>query len=102
MAQAFLGGLLNIKPLITMEDGVVAAAGRVRTRSRALATLAERAEALGPTVEEVAIVTGDSPDVEGFRQQIAASIPTHLIAGIGPVVGTHSGPGVLGFAYRLR
>jgi len=52
-------------------------------------------------VEEVAIVTGDSPDVEAFRQQLSTLIPAHLIAGIGPVVGTHSGPGVLGFAYRL-
>jgi DegV family protein with EDD domain len=99
-AQAFLGGLLNIKPLITMESGVVAAVGRVRTRSRALAALVERAAELG-AVEEVAIVTGDSPDVEAFRQQLSALIPAHLIAGIGPVVGTHSGPGVLGFAYRL-
>jgi len=99
--QAFLGGLLNIKPLITMDNGVVAAVGRVRTRSRALATLLERADSLGSAIEEVAILTGDSPDVEEFRQQISTLIPTHLIAGIGPVVGTHSGPGVLGFAYHL-
>ena len=100
-AQAFLGGLLNVKPLITMEGGVVAAVGRVRTRSRALATLVERAAALGPAVEEVAVLTGNSPDVEGFRRQLSELIPAHMIAGIGPVVGTHSGPGVLGFAYHL-
>ena len=100
-AQAFLGGLLNIKPLITMDNGVVAAIGRVRTRSRAQAALIERIEALGPAVQEIAILTGDSPDVEEFRQQLARVSSTHLIAGIGPVVGTHSGPGVLGLAYRL-
>ena len=38
-AQAFFGGLLNVKPLITFTDGVVAAAGRVRTRRKALAAL---------------------------------------------------------------
>ena len=100
-AQAFLGGLLNIKPLITMENGVVAAIGRVRTRTRAHAALIERIAALGPAVQEIAILTGDSPDVEEFRQQLAMVSSTHLIAGIGPVVGTHSGPGVLGLAYRL-
>ncbi len=101
-AQAFLGGLLNVKPLITMENGVVAAVGRVRTRSKALAALADRVTAMGPRIQEVAILTGDSPDVEAFRQQLSSVVPTNLIAGIGPVVGTHSGPGVLGFAYRLR
>ena len=100
-AQAFLGGLLNIKPLITMEDGVVAALGRVRTRSRAVAALVERAAALGPAVAEVAILTSDPAGVEEFRQQLSAVIPTHLVAGVGPVVGTHTGPGLLGFAYRL-
>ncbi len=100
-AQAFLGGLLNIKPLITMENGVVAALGRVRTRSRAVAALVERAAALGPAVAEVAILTSDPAGVEEFRQQLSAVIPTHLVAGVGPVVGTHTGPGLLGFAYRL-
>lgn len=99
--QAFLGGLLNIKPLITMEDGVVAASGRARTRSRALASLVERAGGLGSAIEEVAIVTGNAPDVDDFRQRLSALIPTRLFAEIGPVVGTHSGPGVIGFAYRL-
>lgn len=100
-AQAFLGGLLSIKPLITMEDGVVAALGRVRTRSRALANLVERVAALSANIEEVAVVTGDSADVENFRQDLSALVPVHLVAEIGPVVGTHSGPGVIGIAYRV-
>lgn len=99
--RAFLGGLLNIKPLLTMENGVVAAVGRVRTRSKARATLVERAGMLGSDVQELAILTGDSPDVEDFRQQLSTVIPTHLISEIGPVVGTHTGPEVLGIAYRL-
>jgi DegV family protein with EDD domain len=100
-AQAFLGGLLNIKPLITMDNGVVAALGRVRTRSKAQAALVERLSELGPALQEVAILTGDSPDVEEFRGRLARLSSSHLIAEIGPVVGTHSGPGVLGLAYRL-
>ena len=100
--QAFLGGLLDIKPLITMESGVVAALGRARTRTRARAALVERAASLGSALAEVAILAGASADVDDFRQQLSAVIPTHLIAGIGPVVGTHTGPGLLGFAYRLE
>lgn len=100
-AQAFFGGLLHIKPLITMEDGVVAPVGRVRTRSRALTTLVQRAAALGSGLAEIAIVAGRAPDAEEFRRQLMSVEPTHLVAEIGPVVGTHSGPGVIGFAYRL-
>jgi DegV family protein with EDD domain len=100
-AQAFLGGLLNIKPLITMDNGVVAALGRVRTRSRAIADLIQRAAALGSGIQELAVLTGASDDVEEFRQHLPALVSTHLIAAVGPVVGTHTGPGVLGFAYRL-
>jgi DegV family protein with EDD domain len=100
-AQAFFGGLLQVKPLITMDDGVVSPVGRVRTRSRAFAALVEKAAALGSNLAEVAIVTGGSPDTEAFRQRLSAVVPAHLVAEIGPVVGTHSGPGVLGFAYRL-
>jgi fatty acid-binding protein DegV len=84
-----------------MEDGVVAALGRVRTRSRALANLVERVAALSANIEEVAVVTGDSADVENFRQDLSALVPVHLVAEIGPVVGTHSGPGVIGIAYRV-
>lgn len=99
--QALLGGLLDVKPLITMENGVVAAFGRTRTRTRARAALVERAASLASGVEEVVVLAGDSADADEFRQQLAAVIPTHLIAEIGPVVGTHTGPGLLGFAYRL-
>jgi DegV family protein with EDD domain len=99
--QAFLGGLLNIKPLITIEEGVVAALGRVRTRSKALTALVDHLAALGPSVAEIAILSGDSPDVEELRLRIGGLAETHLVTGIGPVVGTHTGPGVLGIAYRL-
>jgi DegV family protein with EDD domain len=99
-AQAFFGGLLHVKPLITMEAGVVAAVGRVRTRSRAFTALLQRASTLSPGLAEIAVVAGGASDVEVFRRQLAAVVPTHLVAEIGPVVGTHSGPGVIGFAYR--
>jgi DegV family protein with EDD domain len=41
-AKALLGSVLSVKPLLRLEDGVVAEAGRQRTRSKALATCARR------------------------------------------------------------
>lgn len=100
--QAFFGELLHVKPLITVEDGVVAAAGRVRTRSKAVAAVVNRAIELAPAIEELAILDAGSPDLDALREQLGRSVPANLVATIGPVVGTHTGPGVIGVAYRLR
>ncbi len=98
-AQAMLGSLLDIKPLITVEDGVVAAAGRVRTRSKAIDALVRSLEGNSPP--EVAMLhTGD-----GGEGLLRSALEEHLAAGdvipcrLGAVVGTHAGPGTLGVAF---
>ncbi|MGA7269924.1 MAG: DegV family protein [Acidimicrobiia bacterium] len=96
--SALLGGVLDIKPLITLEDGVVAAAGRARTRKRALASiarhLAERA------VSRVALIHSSTENLPLLRDALGLSGMDELVvAELGPVVGTHTGPGVLGVAY---
>lgn len=102
-AQAFFGGLLNVKPLITLADGAVAPAGRVRTRSKALAAIVEHVAGLGQ-VEELAVLHGAADDVAELTGMLAAHFPAERIvsAELGPVVSTHTGPGVIGVAYRLR
>jgi DegV family protein with EDD domain len=103
-AQAFFGGLLQVKPLITFENGVVAPAGRVRTRSRALAAIVAKVEKLAPDLAELALVHGGAEDVSDLLDRLERFVPRQqvIMAGLGPVVGTHAGPGVLGVAYRLR
>lgn len=101
-AQAFFGGILNVKPLITLRGGVVTPAGRVRTRSNALAAIADHVGTLG-SIEELAVLHGAAPDVEALSAKLAMHFPRHRIlsAELGPVVATHTGPGVIGVAYRL-
>jgi DegV family protein with EDD domain len=101
-AQAFFGSLLNVKPLITFQDGVVAAAGRARTRGKALAAIAEHVAGL-PGVEELTVLHGAAGDVERLTALVAPHVaPDRIsVAELGPVVGTHAGPGVIGVAYRL-
>lgn len=96
--SALVGGLLDIKPLITLEDGAVAAAGRVRTRSRAVDAILDHLE--GRTFSRLSILySGDAP-VERFAEALAtAGHPDVVTAELGPVVGTHTGLGVLGVAY---
>jgi len=102
-AAALIGGLLDIKPLIRIEDGVVAAAGRVRTRSRAITALVDQVEENASRVEAVGVFHGDAPDVDVLVDRIRQVVPRlePIVTQLGPVVGTHVGPGVLGVAYRL-
>lgn len=101
-AAAFVGGLLNVKPLITLADGVVAAAGRVRTRSKAIAALVEHVAESAPTIDAVAVVHGGANDTAVLLDQLRAVVPdvSPIVSELGPVVGTHAGPGTIGVAYR--
>ncbi len=103
-AQAMLGSLLNVKPLITLEGGVVVPAGRVRTRRKALAALVDRLRQLSGTVASLVIVHGAADDVDEFRTAVAEVVPPErtTVSLLGPVVGTHAGPGLIGVCYRLE
>ncbi|HVR31494.1 MAG TPA: DegV family protein [Acidimicrobiia bacterium] len=99
-AQALIGGLLDVKPLITVEDGVVAAAGRVRTRSKARAAIIELATA-NSDASHMAVIHGRADDIDEVATTIRDLVGDHVfVAELGPVVGTHAGPGTIGVAYQ--
>ena len=99
-AQAFFGSLLNIKPIVTIEGGVVTPFGRVRTRSKALAALEDRVAALGPRIRSAAVFHGASPDAERFSNSLQEHLTSEIVTTLlGAVVGTHTGPGTIGIAY---
>ncbi len=99
-AQAFFGNILSIKPLITLDGGVVAPLGRVRTRSKAIAALEQRLAALGPSIKAAALFHADAPDAEAVVSRLQPYVSDALITTLlGAVVGTHTGPGTVGIAY---
>jgi len=101
-AAAFFGTALQIKPMIELAEGIVVPAGRVRTRSKALRAVLERITDVGSDLQEVAIIHADAREE---AEQLAARMPTAYqvsITEIGPVIGTHTGPGTIGAAYRVR
>ena len=103
-AQAFLGGLLSVKPLITLKDGEVYPEERVRTRSRALERLRSWADGLGD-IEEFCALHIDSPgDAEALRQHVQGRHRTAQahITPVGPVIASHVGPGAVGLAALVR
>lgn len=102
-AQAFLGGLLNVKPVLECRHGEIYPVERVRTRRAAVHRVAEIVQQLGPK-ERIAVAHSDCEDearafaMEVARQEGLQNVP---IAEIGSVVGTHTGPGVLGIGCLL-
>ena len=101
-AQAFIGSLLDIKPIIEFKDGAVEAAGRVRTRRKALAAVVDHVAALGHRIRSFGVIHSDPVDLDEFLAALrVVRDETPMVARLGPVVGTHAGPGVAGVVYRL-
>ena len=100
-ARALLGSMLSIKPVVEVRDGVVEEAGKVRTRSKALRLLADRVHE--QSVEEVAVLQGSAADLDEFLDLIDDVAPRDkiVVGDVGPVIGTHAGPGVLGVTFQL-
>jgi DegV family protein with EDD domain len=99
-AQALLGSLLNIKPVIQLKDGEVAEESKQRTRARALAYLVDKVKADAP-VERIAVADGACGDIGNVRASLADVATEHplLSVELGPVVGTHAGPNTVGVCY---
>lgn len=100
-ARALLGSMLSIKPIVEVHDGVVEEAGKVRTRSKALHVLVDRVKA--QPVETCAVLHGQAPDVEDLVDLLAEVVPRdEIVRGtVGPVIGTHAGPGVIGVTFQV-
>lgn len=101
-AQALVGSMLSIKPVIAVENGEVEPWARVRTRSKALRWLVDKVKEEG-TVEDLAILHGKAPEVNMLLEMFEPLYPTDeiVVSTIGPVVGTHAGPRVIGVTYHL-
>ncbi|MCS7275824.1 MAG: DegV family protein [Dehalococcoidia bacterium] len=97
-ARAFLGSLLHVKPILSLRDGEVHPEGRVRTRQQARERLLQLALAT-PRIKEMAIgYTTDRAEAEALLERVRPML-SHAqpyLVRIGPVVGTHAGPGLLG------
>ncbi len=102
-ARALAGSLLNVKPILTITDGEVVPLTRVRGRTKALDEFRKRFEAATTEGDElyVAIAHAEADEaVEQLRALVTAARPQaqiELVTTLGAVVGTHAGPGTVGF-----
>jgi DegV family protein with EDD domain len=101
-AAGLAGQLLSVKPILVFDDGEVAPFKRVRGRGKAIAELASIFEAAsqdGPGLH-VGVGHAEAPDdADDLARRVQAARPQaslDLLLTLGPVIGTHGGPGTLG------
>ena len=96
-AQALLGSMLNINPLITIRNGVVEPGGRARSRAKAIDHLYDFVMNHSH-VEEIAVEDAACPDdAQLLVERLSSEFPGKTIyrSKTTPVIGTHTGPGLL-------
>lgn len=103
-AQALLGTALQMKPILTLENGVVDAKERIRTKNRAIVRMQEVVEkdAGDRSCRFVGVLHAAAYDEACQLQShlVARLSPAEtMLSEVGPVIATHTGPGVVGVAF---
>ena len=103
-AVAVAGGMLGIKPLITIQDGKVAMAGKARGLPGAYVALFKKIEEMGgisPAFQALAGYTVSPREVTPIQTYLRDNLQQEalLVRQIGCVIGTHAGPGAFGIAF---
>lgn len=103
-AVAVAGGMLGIKPLITIQDGKVAMAGKARGLPGAYVALFKKVEEMGgisPVFPALAGYTVSPREVTPIQTYLRDNLQQEdlLVRQIGCVIGTHAGPGAFGIAF---
>jgi DegV family protein with EDD domain len=102
-AKALVATALSIKPLIEIKDGLVAEAGRQRTRTKALAHLVEVVRENSASIESLGVLHAKCADIDAFVDMVRGVYGGEItVADIGAVIGTHAGQGTIGVAFRLK
>ncbi|HEY4913300.1 MAG TPA: DegV family protein [Candidatus Dormibacteraeota bacterium] len=97
-ASALLGSVLQVKPVLCIRDGLVTPLERVRTFERALNRVVELTREVDRG-HGVCVIVGHADaeaDAERIGRELDSIAETLMIQPLGPVVGAHAGPGVVG------
>jgi fatty acid kinase fatty acid binding subunit len=102
-AQALAGSLLHVKPILSVRDGVIEPVGRVRGRQKAVAEFAKLFAAGSDDRDglRLAIAHANAPEwvdiLTTMAHEARPRATVELVETLGAVVGTHAGPGAVGF-----
>lgn len=97
-ARAFLGTILRVKPLLSIKEGEVHPEERVRTRAHALDRIFQLATSY-PSIEQIGVAySTNAEEADAMKRRLEGALEGTKVSmsRLGPVIGVHGGPGVLG------
>jgi len=99
-----LGSVLKVRPLLTLREGKLTLTGVSRTRAKAIQSLYDFVMHFPQVSEIVVSYATDREDAESLAARLKAEFPDvpFYMTRIGPVLGTHAGPGAMGVAVRAE
>jgi DegV family protein with EDD domain len=103
-AQHLVGSVLNLKPVISMEDGIVVPVGTARSRKRAYQTMVDKIESAVGKMGKIKIAyvhaaaEGEVLKIKNLVEARLDPVET-IIAELSPALGVHTGPGTAGLCY---
>ncbi len=103
-AKHLAGSVLNIKPVITVEDGVIVAAGTARGRQKAYQMIADKVEQATGHLGKIKVAyvhAAAQEEVEKLKALVETRMTCveSVVAELSPALGVHSGPGTAGLCY---
>ncbi|MEH7095073.1 DegV family protein [Neobacillus vireti] len=106
-AQAFIGSLLQVKPLLHFEEKVIVPFEKIRTRKKALKRIVDllgEAVSDGADYRAVIIHANREAEAEAWREELAGLYPhvEFMIGYFGAVIGTHLGEGAMGMGWMKK
>jgi DegV family protein with EDD domain len=105
-AQALIGGLLQVKPILHFQDKVIVPFEKIRTRKKAMKRIADMlAEDAEKMPLDAAIIHANQPkEAEIWLAELSERLPdvNFTISHFGPVIGTHLGEGSMGLGWTRR
>ncbi len=103
-AQNLFGSLLNIKPLIGLEDGVIVPLGKTHSRRQAYAAMADIVVAtIGKSKARIGYLhAGAIEEAQKVKEMVEAKVQVveSMIGELSPVLAVHTGPGMAGLCYH--
>jgi len=96
--RGFIGTLLHVRPIITVTDGVVQSVISVRSRDQGIRYMLTLAEERSPLIQAAVFHSTTPDEAEEVADQLRPMVSDGnvIIGRIGPVIGTHVGPGAVG------
>jgi DegV family protein with EDD domain len=106
-AQAFIGSLLKVKPLLHFENKVIVPFEKIRTRKKAMNRIADllgEDASSGGEFQAVVIHANREEEAKEWRNELAARYPNveFTIGYFGAVIGTHLGEGSMGMGWMKK